>query len=88
MPMFRKKPVVIEAHQFLNDESSYALLHWINEGQYKIGKVFASWHNDSLIIPTLGGDHTAKRGDWVIRGVAGEHYSCKDWFFTSNYEAA
>ena len=88
MGMFRKKPVVIEAHQFLNDESSYALLHWINEGQYKIGGVFAKWHNNTLTIPTWEGDHKANVGDWIIRGVVGEHYPCKPTIFEATYEAA
>ena len=88
MGMFRKKPVVIEAHQFLNDESSYALLHWINEGQHKAGKEFAIWQNNAMVIPTLEGDHKANIGDWIIRGVAGEHYPCKPTIFEATYEAA
>ena len=89
MPRFRKKPVVIEARQFINDESGYALLHWINEGQYKRGKEvpFATWVNGELIIPTLEGDHTANEGDWIICGVAGEFYPCKPDIFEATYEA-
>jgi len=37
MAKFRKKPVEIEARQYLNDESSYEVLHWINEGQHANG---------------------------------------------------
>ena len=25
-------------------------------------------------------------GDWIIEGVAGEHYPCKDAIFQSTYE--
>jgi len=35
MPMFRKKPVVIEARQYANDDTSYDTLHWVNDGQLK-----------------------------------------------------
>lgn len=88
MPMFRKKPVVIEARQFFNDGSSYELIHWINEGQHAIGREFARWHNNEIIVPTLEGQHIASPGDWIIRGVAGEHYPCKPEIFSATYDAA
>ena len=85
---FRKKPVVIEARQFFNDGSSYALIQWINEGQHAIGRDLATWHNNYIIVPTLEGQHIAGPGDWIIRGVAGEHYPCKPDIFAATYEAA
>jgi hypothetical protein len=90
MPKFRKKPVVIEAELFLNDETSYPLVHWINEGQYKRGEdvPFATWENGKLIIPTLEGDHEASVGDWIIKGVAEEFYPCKPDIFEKTYEPA
>lgn len=88
MPMFRKKPVMIEARQFFNDGSSYELIYWINEGQHAIGREFARWHNNEIIVPTLEGQHIASPGDWIIRGVAGEHYPCKPEIFSATYEAA
>ena len=84
---FRKKPVVIEAIQFLNDSSSYALMNWINEGQRAAGREFAHWLNYQIIVPTLEGQHIASPGDWIIRGVAGEHYPCKPDIFAATYEA-
>lgn len=86
MSFYRKKPVVIEARQYLNDESSYPLLHWINEGQHRNGKRFAEWVNGVLIVPTLEGDHIANVGDWIICGVAGEFYPCKPDIFELTYE--
>lgn len=88
MPMFRKIPVVVEARQFTDDSSGYAVLRWINDGQHAIGREFAHWHNSSLMIPTLEGQHIASPGDWIIRGVAGEHYPCKPDIFARTYEAA
>ena len=88
MGMFRKKPVVIEARQYLNDASSYPLLHWINEGQHKNVKRFADWTNGTLIVPTLEGEHVASVGDWIICGVQGEFYPCKPGIFEATYEAA
>jgi hypothetical protein len=78
---FRKKPVVIEAKQFLNDADSYNLLHWINED-----KLIASWVNNNLIIKTKEGDHIANVGDWIIKGVEGEFYPCKPSIFEATYE--
>jgi len=88
MPNFKKKPVVIEAREYLNDETSYSVLHWINEGQHARGKdvPFATWVNGVFIIPTLEGDHTANVGDWIIKGVAGEFYPCKPDIFKQTYE--
>ena len=84
---YRKLPVEIEAKIFLNDASSYDLLHWINQGQHKRGEVdFASWVNSILTIPTLEGDHTASIGDYIIEGVNGEFYPCKPDIFLKTYE--
>jgi len=88
MPKFRKRPVVIEARQYLCANSSFELLHWINSELY--GKdnqsKFAKWTNSVLIIPTLEGDHTAQKGDWIIKGIQGEFYPCKPDIFEATYE--
>lgn len=86
MPMFRKKPVEIEARLFtLGDPEE--ILKWIvdlgNVGEAHIdpkGKI------DSLRIQTLEGKMYADLGDWVIKGVAGEFYPCKPDIFERTYE--
>ena len=83
---WRKKPVVIEARQFLNNASSYDILHWINHAQSDAGQPFAEWINASLFIPTLEGQMGAAVGDWIIRGVKGEFYPCKPDIFAATYE--
>lgn len=90
MPMFRKKPVVIEAVQFLGPNIAYiddmlAFDDWMvaNQGDRKCRYV-----GDKLIIPTLEGDHEARPGDWIIKGVAGEIYPCKPDIFSKTYEEA
>ena len=87
MAKFRKKPVVIEARLYPNNECNYDLLHWINEGQHTNGKEFATWINGIFTIPTLEGLHRANAGDWIIKGVAGEFYPCKPAIFEATYEA-
>lgn len=88
MPNFRKKPVVIEARRFEGGKGHKALLAWINEGR-EGRPAFAVMDGrkvDSLIIPTLEGDHRAEPGDWIIKGVAGEFCPCKPDIFEATYE--
>ncbi len=38
------------------------------------------------VIKTLEGNMVAKVGDWIITGVKGERYPCKDDIFKATYE--
>ena len=42
--------------------------------------------NEPLMIQTLEGQMKAMPGDWIIVGVAGETYACKDEIFHQTYE--
>lgn len=84
---FRKKPVVIEAWQFLLEGAAPRpqwLIDAINAG--------TAWYQGGehpyYTIATLEGDHRADLGDWIIRGVKGELYPCKPDIFAMTYEAA
>jgi hypothetical protein len=88
MPKFRKKPVVIEAMQFIGpsiDDLDYLTEFddWVlaNQGSRKCRYV-----GPNMIIPTLEGDHKANPGDWIIKGVKGELYPCKPDIFEATYE--
>lgn len=79
MARFRKKPVVVEAIQFSGDNTVEIaeLLGWeCTDGD----------HSESIIVETLEGDVTANVGDWVIRGVMGEGYPCRDDIFRLAYD--
>ena len=39
-----------------------------------------------LFIKTLEGKLGARRGDWIIKGVADEVYPCRPDIFSSTYE--
>jgi hypothetical protein len=39
-----------------------------------------------MIVATLEGEMTARPGDWIIRGIAGELYPCKPEIFEKSYE--
>lgn len=79
---YRKKPVVIEAVQFIG--SSY------QEVCDFIGKELSKHYNIggvvSLIIPTLEGNLKADKYDYIIKGVNGEFYPCKPDIFEKTYE--
>ena len=44
------------------------------------------WQNQRLEIHTLEGVHEVTPGDWIITGVVGEKYPCKDAIFKLTYE--
>lgn len=81
MPMFRKKPVVIEAWQF---DGSWASATAIVAQSKAIS--FSSF--SGLQIKTLEGTMLADPGDWIIKGVKGEFYPCKPDIFAATYDAA
>lgn len=98
MPMFRKKPVVIEAVQYDGTPNrNRAIIDWTRGTQTEAFldtavRNCSPEHPDGfdypvLKITTLEGDHLVSPGDWVIRGVAGEHYACKPEIFSATYEA-
>lgn len=78
MPMFVKKPIAIEARQFTN-ETEHEILSWAEAYIHPQDK-------DCLVIPTLEGGMKAKKGDWIIRGVRGEFYPCREDIFNETYE--
>jgi hypothetical protein len=80
---FRKKPVVIEAHYFQTPENTTFICDWIRAG----GGVVRT-AEDGLWIHTLEGRMLARPGDWIIKGVKGEFYPCKNDIFLATYEAA
>ncbi|MHA6626920.1 hypothetical protein ACU61A_15905 [Pseudonocardia sichuanensis] len=88
---FRKKPVVIDAIQYLPERPAElaTLLGWL--AHHDAGYVLAT---NELTITTLedGADrrakHVASPGDWIIRGVQGEFYPCKPDIFEATYEPA
>ncbi len=86
---FRKKPVVIEAMQFVKPDDFNDIYRWGLSTNPNIGRVmFESRKNKTMAINTLEGMHTAQLGDWIIRGVKGEFYPCKPDIFEATYEPA
>ena len=78
---FRKKPVVIEAFQLTDDW--FDLPH--PNPQHIVGFITDSKAR-TVVIPTLEGNHLARVGDWIIKGIKGEFYPCKPDIFEQTYE--
>jgi hypothetical protein len=79
MSQYRKKPVVIKAEQFFEDE--YHTTGRLPAGCCDCVK------SDGVHIHTLEGVMLVGHEDWVITGVVGERYPCKDSIFQATYEA-
>lgn len=91
--MYRKKPITIQAMQFVGSEdSAKQVADWMTEQGAPGISNFAGQGDDSqapvLMIETLEGTMKANAGDWIIRGVKGEFYPCKPEIFEATYEAA
>jgi hypothetical protein len=81
---FRKKVVVIEAIQF-TDELKDRAFKFVT---CTCAPAFDANGKPVLKIQTLEGVMTARLGDWIIRGTAGEFYPCKPEIFAQIYEPA
>ena len=86
MQKFRKRPVVIEATQLINNEfRSLDDIPFSDCRDWKTGKDEQGFF---VAIPTLEGEMKARNNDWIIRGVNGEYYPCKPNIFHKTYELA
>ncbi|MCK9433081.1 MAG: hypothetical protein M0R00_08995 [Candidatus Omnitrophica bacterium] len=80
MGKYRKKPVVVDAFQL--GEYSDIRPCWLKRGEVCDG----TGRHPFYYIQTLEGEMQGLPGDWVITGVKGEHYFCKDDIFKMTYE--
>lgn len=87
MPYFRKKPVVIRAHQLTNDPAvAVELARWCGGHWTPDCNSDGSDEMQFILISTLEGKILASPGDWIIEGVNGEFYPCKDDIFRKTYD--
>lgn len=92
MAKYKKRPVVIEAKQWDGGNATEIMLF--------VGKKLSvstpphgmeldldiPKEGYSIVIPTLEGDMRAIRGDYIIKGIVGEFYPCKEAVFIDSYE--
>jgi len=81
---YRKKPVVIEAEQFViykpEECPPFVNVMDITFPVYKNDK-----NEPYIIVPTLEGQHIASNLDYIIKGIQGELYPCKPDIFEKTY---
>ncbi len=87
MPLFRKKPVVIEAMRWTLDNgleiAKWTGGHpdfpdWVSSCfNYVQGAIYDRLHKTWV---------SCTEGDWIIKGIQGEFYPCKPDIFEATYE--
>lgn len=87
MPMYQKKPVIIEA---MKVEKGFLISQtFMKAMQNGTIKGFAAEETGEFLhyeIETLEGTMRASIGDYIICGVKGEFYPCKPDIFEMTYE--
>ena len=82
MARYRKRPVVIEAVQWEGTKASFDDIMAMGDIRWEPGEM----DSETFTIKTLEGDHLARRGDYIIKGIQGEFYPCKESIFIQTYE--
>lgn len=81
---YRKKPVVIEAEQFVvYTQNETPLNRQVCGVNYPIYRDQGGPH---ILIPTMEGAMRVDNLDWIIKGIKGEFYPCKPDIFELTYE--
>lgn len=74
MPTFRTRPLEVQAVQY------------IAESHLPEGVIVNPRQHDEPFVSTLEGDQLVRDGDWIITGVKGEKYPCREGVFRATYE--
>lgn len=82
---FRKRPVVIEAMQYRSVMDLAPAMDFLGDS-FDGYEEESTTHRTRLLIDTKEGVMRADEGDWLIRGVKGEHYACKPDIFEATYD--
>lgn len=80
---YRQRPVAVQAVRF-EPGNGAQVAAWCG-GEFRRGDGKGS--RFMIDIRTAAGTVTAYPGDWIIRGLAGEFYPCRDPVFEHTYEA-
>ena len=79
---YRKKPVVIEAVQFKEDDpSTHTHVNFSEPGANSASPLYGEFW-----VRTLEGPLKVTEGDWIVTGIKGEHYLYKPDIFEATYD--
>lgn len=86
---YRKRPVIIRALRWTGDNIAEVIVFMRPQEPIYVNNLshmkFTN-ADDVVGIETLEGIVVAAKGDWIIRGTAGELYPCKPEIFEDVYE--
>jgi len=87
---FIKMPVEIDAVEW-NGRNLLDVIRFTGQNASALSYKWEDYEDlvsrDGLKIFTLEGVMKASIGDWIIKGVNGEHYPCKPDIFAKTYKA-
>lgn len=81
---YKKKPVEIEAIQFIDTPERVCEISEFIGYDFRVN--YEDKDNPYIIIGTLEGDMKANVGDYIIKGIKGEFYPCREDIFNQTYE--
>jgi len=83
MHQYRKKPIVIQAYQ-LHAVDCDDCPQWLKD--FFDNPELCEVLETCIVINTLEGKMKAYPGDYIIKGIAGEFYPCREDIFNLTYE--
>ncbi|MGE8004034.1 hypothetical protein [Lysinibacillus sp. NPDC093216] len=88
MKKYRKKSVIIDAWQFTKKNFSKGVPRFIRHAKGKPVTLYSQYAGKVIYgeIETLEGVMHVSENDFIIKGVAGEFYTCKPDIFEAIYE--
>lgn len=85
MERYTKEPVDIMAVKYEDGAQVADILDQVNRGD---GSAKLAGDGEAIVIETLEGAMRLEKGNWLIQGVEGEFYPCRDDIFQSTYRRA
>jgi hypothetical protein len=87
MPLYRKKPVLVEARKADGTpQCNVSMIAWTYGSKTPAFIDMHPKHGVMLAIKVLEGKFWVSPGDYVIKGLHGEFYPCKPDVFEETYE--
>lgn len=85
MPKYKKKPIIVDALQYNGLNFAY-VIKWSAAfcDQNSEVKMYKNTYGE-FIIKTLEGKMIANEGDFIIHGISGYFYPCKQDIFKKTY---
>ena len=80
-----KKPIPVKAVQ-MSPKTYYDMIYWPDWLLRATEEQKMSLEGEYWEISTLEGVLKVSKNDWIIQGVEGEIYSCKDSVFQKSYD--